>query len=368
VQRGTFFFPGPTEVRTEILEAMLRQPLPHRSPEFRERFAALQDGLGRVFRTTRPVYIATASGTAMMEAAVRCAPAGRILALVNGAFAERFVRIAQACARSVDRMEVAFGDVPDPDAVAAALERGSYSAVTVVHSETSTGALADVAAIARVARDAGAATIVDSVSGVGGAQLEVDAWGVDCAVSASQKALALPPGLAFAVASEQFLGAADAGTDRGVYLDLLEFDRHARNNETPATPAVSLMYALERQLAAIQCEGIEARWMRHEAMRAVTEKWVDRTREVRALDIRMLARPGARSPTVSVVTVPAGISAPVLVDRVASRGYTIGAGYGPLRETTFRVGHMGDHRVDDLEQCLAAISDALQELAPRVGV
>jgi aspartate aminotransferase-like enzyme len=362
VQPGTFFFPGPTEVREDVLRAMLRQPIPHRGAEFHEIFARIQSGMRDVFRTQRQVYVLTSSGTGGMEAAIRCAPRGRILALVNGAFGERFVRLAHACGRDVDRLDVALGDVPEPDEVSTRLNAGSYSALTMIHSESSTGALADVRAIARVARDAGVATIVDSVSGIGGARLEFDAWEVDCVVSASQKALALPTGLAFAVVSESYLRSIEQVEDRGVYFDLLDFDSHGRNNETPATPAVSLLYALDRQMQSIVTEGMEARWSRHEAMRATMAQWVDRTRNALDIDIAVFAKAGARTPTVTAVSLPVGIVSTDLVRKVAERGYTIGTGYGALRTGTFRVGHMGDHTVAGLESCLGAVADGLRAL------
>ena len=356
---GTFFFPGPTEVREDILNTMLRQPIPHRGPEFHEIFARAQTGLREVFQTRRPVYVLTSSGTGGMEAAIRCAPPGRILALVNGAFGERFVTVARACGREVDQADFPRGDIPDPDAVKTRLKAGSYSALTLIHNESSTGALADVRGIAAVAREAGVATIVDSVSGIGGARLEFDAWGVDCVVSASQKALALPTGLAFAVVSESYFRSISEVNDRGVYFDLLEFDEHARNDETPATPNVSLIFALERQAGHISAEGMEGRWARHEAMRATMERWVDRTRDSLDLEITIFAKPGVRSPTVTAVSLPAGMVSTELVRKVAERGYTIGTGYGELRSTTFRVGHMGDHTVAGLESCLEAVADGL---------
>jgi aspartate aminotransferase-like enzyme len=315
-----------------------------------------------VFKTDRPVYVLSASGTGGMEAAIRCAPRGRILALVNGAFGERFVRIARACGRDVESFDVARGDVPDPEEVRDRLGAGAYSALTLVHNESSTGALADVAAIARVAREAGVASIVDSVSGIGGARLEFDAWGVDCVVTASQKALALPAGLAFVVASENYLRAIEDVEDRGVYFDLLDFDAHGRNDETPSTPAVSLLFALDRQLASIAAEGMNARWSRHEAMRATIERWVAVTRDLLDIDIALFAKAGARSPTVTTVSLPSGMISTDLVRKVAERGFAIGAGYGSLRSTTFRVGHMGNHAVAELESCLGEVAGQLKAL------
>jgi aspartate aminotransferase-like enzyme len=360
VQPATFFLPGPTQVREDVLRAMLRQPIPHRGAEFHEIFSRIQSGMRDVFRTQRQVYVLTSSGTGGMEAAIRCAPRGRILALVNGAFGERFVRLAHVCGREVDKLDVALGDVPDPAEVSMRLSSGSYSALTMVHNESSTGALADVRAISRVAREAGVATIVDSVSGVAGARLEFDAWEVDCVVSASQKALALPTGLAFAVVSERYLRAIEQVDDRGMYFDLLQYESHGSNNETPITPAVSLIFALDRQVQSITSEGMDARWARHEAMRLTMEQWVDTTRDALDMEIAIFAKVGARSPTVTAVSLPAGVMSGDLVRKVSERGYTIGAGYGVLRSGTFRVGHMGDHTVAGLESCLGAIADGLK--------
>lgn len=367
MRRGSFFFPGPTEVRPDVLQSMQRQPIPHRSAEFRDLFADAQLGLQELFRTNRAVLVATASGTGMMESAVRCAPAGRLLALVNGAFAERFVIIARACNREVASHEIPWGDVPDPGELRQLLARDTYSAVTVVHSETSTGALSDIRTIAGVAREAGVAVIVDSVSGVGGAQVETSGWGLDCVISASQKALALPPGLAFATTSESFLRASEDVPDRGLYFDLRDYDAHARNDETPSTPAVSLIFALAHQMRTIREEGTEARWSRHENMRVAMEDWVGRTADSLGIGLGIVAREGARSPTVTVVSIPPAISAAALVAEVARRGFTIGSGYGRMRDTSFRVGHMGDHTTANLMDCLAAVEDALETLAARTS-
>ena len=362
--RGKSFLPNLAEVRSEVLEAMLRQPISHRSAEFHRIFANVQTGLRDVFRTERPVYVATASGTGMMEAAIRCAPGGRVLALVNGAFGERFVKIALACEREVDRHDSAPGDVPDPDEVAERVQRDSYAVVTVVHSETSTGALTDIRQIARVTRAAGATLVVDSVSGAGGAPLYVDDWGLDCVVGASQKAIGLPPGLGFAAASEEFLRRASALNNRGVYLDLVSYDAHARQNETPTTPSVSLIFGLEAEMMEIEREGVHARWARHEAMRSTMEEWVAQFRSETGLEIGILARPGSRSPTVTVLTLPERIGPAALIAAVAARGYAIGAGYGNLADQSVRIGHMADHTVSELVGCLAAIGESLMALRP----
>ena len=359
---GTFFLPGPTEVRREVLEAMLQPMIAHRGRDFEALFARLQEGLRTVFRTSRPVFVSSSSATGLMEAAVRCAPVGPVLSLVNGAFSQRFADVARACGREVDVVAVAEGGVVPPEAAEERLRARRYAAVTVVHSETSTGALQDVRPIQVMARMHGAFCLVDSVTGVAGAPLEADAWELDFVLTGSQKALAMPPGLAFAVASDAYMRHAAEAPARGVYFDLAEFARYAGKRQTPNTPALSLLYAAERQLARIAEEGIENRWARHAAMAEATWRWAAALRERVHPALGVVAAPGERSPTVSAITLPAGVAPSDVGEAARARGYTIGGGYGALRETTFRIGHMGDHTVEGLTGCLAAVEEALAEL------
>jgi aspartate aminotransferase-like enzyme len=361
---GTFFLPGPTEVRAEVLEAMLLPMLPHRGARYEALHARIVTGLQQVFRTKRPVYLMSCSATGAMEMAIRGAPEGPILSLVNGAFSERFARIAQSCDRSTRVLSVPLGDTPHLEQVEEALVEGgaggaAFAAVTVVHSETSTGALSDIHAITELAHRHGAMCLVDSVTGIAGTRVETDAWGLDFVLTGSQKALALPPGLAFAVASEAYVLQASNAPSRGRYLDVVEYEEFARRSQTPNTPALSLLYAAECQLEQIRFEGIEARWIRHAEMLARTEAWVESLRDA-GLAIGYLCRPGERSPTVSTITLPEAMKATAVVARVAELGFVIGTGYGALKERTIRIGHMGDHTVDTLEPCLGAVEQALR--------
>jgi len=332
----------------------------HRGRAFEEMFIRVQDGLRHVFGTTRPVYVATSSATGFMEAGIRALPSGPVLALVNGAFSDRFAHIARACGRPVERYDVAWGDVHDPQVVAARLAEAQYSAVLVVHSETSTGALNDVRAITEIAHAAGVRCLVDSVTGVGGAELHTDAWKLDYVLTGSQKALALPPGLAFAVASEAMIADAASVPDRGVYFDLVEFDTFAAKQQAPNTPALSLYFALERQLTDIMTHGIEARWARHLAMAERTWQWDDHLQRHTGLGVRVLAPNGHRSPTVTTVVLPDDVRSGPIIKAIAERGFTIGTGYGKLKESTIRIGHMGDHTIDGLERCLDVCAGVLR--------
>ncbi|HYW51454.1 MAG TPA: alanine--glyoxylate aminotransferase family protein, partial [Gemmatimonadaceae bacterium] len=358
---GTFFLPGPTEVRPEILREMARPMLPHRSAAFEAEYARCDAGLRQVFRTARPVYIASASATGLMEGAIRCAPHGVVLSLVNGAFSERFAQVAASCGRSVVRDDVALGLHHTPQQVASLLESSGARVVTLTHSETSTGALNDIEAIARVVHAAGAVILVDSVTGVAGGRLETDAWNIDFAFTGSQKALAIPPGLALGVASQAFIDGAASNADRGTYFDLVEFEKYAVKNQTPNTPAISLFFALAAQMDCIAAEGMDARWARHLAMQSVTLAWVDELRAAVDPSFDVLAPVSGRSPTVTCVTLPEGLSGTRVAAGVAKAGFVIGAGYGALRDTTIRIGHMGDHTERGLSRCLDVVRGVLIE-------
>ena len=359
---GTFFFPGPTEVRTDVLHAMTRPMVPHRGPEFEGLYARLQAALQQIFGTTRPVYISSSSATGLMEAGVRCAPAGRVLAIVNGAFSARFAAIVKACARESDTMDVSWGGTVDLEQLAQRLRATRYAAVTVVHSETSTGALTDVRAVSRLAHEHGAVCLVDSVTGIGGAALRFDDWELDYALTGSQKALALPPGLSFAAASRAFIAEATKQPGRGLYFDLVEFDAYALKHQTPNTPAIPLFFAADVQLAAITDETMPARWLRHAAMAQRTYGWVDALAARRGDAFRVLATAGRRSPSVTSIVLPATLTASAVLRAVAERGFTIGSGYGKNKDTSVRIGHMGDHTLEGLERCLAACDSAIDAL------
>lgn len=354
---GRFFLPGPTEVHPDVLAAQNGPMIGHRGKATEELLASIQEGLKPVFQTDRAVMLLAASATAMMEAGIRNGVVdGRVLSLVNGSFSSRYADIAVACGHQVDVWSVDLGMAHDPEELESRLDAGRYDAVTLSHSETSTGVLQDLEAIASVVnRHEGTLLLVDSVTGIGGAETYTDAWGVDFILTGSQKALALPPGLAFAVASEAVLERSATAPAKGWYLDLEMLHRMIEVNQTPATPAVSLLYALDFQLARISQESIEARWKRHTAMQQRTFDWVDQMAD-RGVDVGVFAEDGHRSPTVSCIS--SGRSKEI-VSEMFARGWVIGGGYGKLKDSTFRIGHMGDHTVEELEELLAVLTEVV---------
>ncbi len=358
-----FFLPGPTAVRPEVLEAQTGPIIGHRGPEIEELMEELQVGLRTVFQTERPVAVSTSSATGLMEAGIRSGVGRRLLALVNGAFSERFAKIAELCGKPVDRLEIPWGEVHDPDQVRERLAGGDYDTVTVVHSETSTGALNPLSEIAAAVREHDDVFLmVDSVSGAGGAPLKTDEWGLDFALTGTQKALAVPPGLAFGVASERLLQRAEGLPDRGLYLDLVEFYKRLKKRNTPSTPAIPIMYALRAQLERIREEGMEARWSRHREMAERTWAWVDELRDRRSLDVSVLAPQGGRSPTVTCVRLPDdGPDGPAIAGDLRRRGWVIATGYGKLKKETIRIGHMGEQNLERLNALLDVVEEVITQ-------
>ncbi|MEA1903527.1 MAG: alanine--glyoxylate aminotransferase family protein [Actinomycetota bacterium] len=361
LEPGRFFLPGPTEVHPSVLEAQAQAMIGHRGPGIQELMERLDRGLRPLFLTERPVFVSTSSATGLMEAAVRNGVlGGRVLSLVNGAFSSRFAEIGRTCGFDVDEWEVNWGTVHSAEELSDRLDRGSYEAVTLSQSETSTGALQDLEAISEVvgARDE-TLLLVDSVTGIPGVETHTDDWGIDFILTGSQKALALPPGLAFGVASDQMMERSAKAPARGWYFALDRLMKQLLDNQTPATPAVSLLYALDVQLARIAEEGMRARWDRHLAMQARTMEWIDEMSDS-GVGIRPYAEAGHRSPTVTTIAMPENGGGPAVVREMRDRGWVIGGGYGKIKDETIRIGHMGDHTLDELNELLDVLGDALR--------
>jgi aspartate aminotransferase-like enzyme len=348
---GRFFLPGPTDVHPDVLAAMQRPMIGHRSSAMEQLLAGIAPPLARVFRTARPVLVGTASATGFMEMAVRNGVRRRALCLVNGAFSDRFAKLVGACGKEAIRLDVPLGAAIEPDMLRDALRRTPVDAVTVVHSETSTGVLQDVESLAAVVREFDdVLLLVDAVTSLAGSPVESDGWRLDFTFTGSQKALALPPGLALGVASERMRARAATLQGRGQYFDLVSFEDATRKFQPTNTPALSLFYALETQLGRVEREGgVEARWRRHETMRRCVEEWSA------ARGVAYLPAPGRRSWTVSCLRVPEGKTAPDIVKSLKEQGWTIGSGYGELKDSTIRIGHMGDHTVDGLRELLTLL-------------
>jgi predicted phosphoserine aminotransferase len=344
--------PGPVEVRPEILDAQAQWMIGHRSAAFAELFGRLQDKLRAAFLTQNRVFVSGSSGTGLWEGASRnvIRDGHKALHLVGGAFSEKWAEVSRLNGKDVDVIDVPWGQAHTPEMVEEALKKAHYDAVCVVHNETSTGVTNPVKAISEVVhRYDDTLLLVDTVSGFLGAELRVDDWGIDLALTSTQKAFALPPGMALATISPRVLDRAKEVTNRGYYFDFLELEALAKKNNTPSTPPIALMYAADVQLDAIAAEGLENRWTRHLAMRDRTMQWAEDH------DLGLFAAEGYRSPTVTTIANTRGFDIDAMAKFMSGRGYAMDKGYGPIKGKTFRIAHMGDMSVATLDDVLAGL-------------
>jgi len=349
--------PGPVEVRPEILDAQSEWMIGHRSTAFADLFARMQTNLKQAFGTESRVFIQGSSGTGLWEGASRnCIREGKkALHLVGGAFSERWAEVSKLNGKDIDVIAVDWGKAHTAEMVEAALKQQPYDAVCAVHNETSTGVtnpIKDIAAVVRQYEDT--LMLVDTVSGFLGAKLLTDEWGLDMALTSSQKAFALPPGLAFAAVSDRVLERASQVSNRGYYFDFIEIEALLKKNNTPSTPPVSLMFAADRQLEDIlNGEGLHGRWQRHLQMRDLTLNWAQER------GLGAFAQDGYRSPTVSTIANTSGFDMDAMAKFMSSKGFSMDKGYGKIKGKTFRIAHMGDMQLATLEEVLGGLDEFL---------
>lgn len=352
------FVPGPVDVDPEVLAAQTRPMVPHRSREFEAVFHRASDKARSLFSTQHRVFLIASSGTGLQEAAVRNLAKETVLSCVNGSFGKRWHQIALANGKQAGLLEVEWNLPITPEIVAGALHQKHYEIVTIVHNETSTGLLNPVKEISAAVREASPDTLicVDAVSSLGGSKLEMDNWGLDMVLTSSQKCLALPPGLALGAVSDRALAYASQVPNRGWYFDLLLLEKHRLKDSTPVTPPISLIHALDFQLDRILAEGLEARFSRHRAMALSVQSWA------LSSGLDLYAPKGYRSKTVTTVANTRNIDIAELNDFLMKRGMRIANGYGPLKGKTFRIAHMGETQLEDIEILLAAINEFTSNL------
>ena len=350
--------PGPTPVPPEVLEAGARQVLHHRGPDFRRLMRRCLDRLRAVCRTEGDVLLFTASGTGAFESAVAnlLSPGDRVLAVTAGAFGDRWIAMANAYGLDVQELRYEWGETPSADDVRERIEATGARTAFVVHSETSTGVVCDLEAIARATRETGALLVVDAVSSLGAVPLETDAWSLDVVVSGSQKALMTPPGLALATVSEAAWERSTTATLPRYYFDWGKLRAALEHGSTPSTPAVSVVVQLDEALGLLLDEGLEAAFARHAALgRACREG-------VKAMGLELFSPDEDRSAVVTAVRVPESVDARELVLALRDRfGITVAGGHGNLAARIFRIGHIGHYDVFDITTTLAAVETLLAE-------
>ena len=351
--------PGPTPVPNQILLAMARPIIHHRTPEYEALFAEVREGLKWLVQTTQETIILAASGTGAMEAAVTntLSPGDKALVVRAGKFGERWAEICAAYGVEVVALDAPFGHTVPPDRVADALKKTpGIRAVLCQHSETSTGVLHDVRGYTEATRKSDAILVVDTVSSLGVADLPMDAWGVDVVVAGSQKGLMLPPGLALCTLSDKAWDRVKQAKLPRYYFNLLEEKKLVVKNQPHFTPAVSIVIGLREVLAMLKAEGLANIFKRHDRLARATRAGVE------ALGLELFAK-ATPSPAITSVVSPKGIdSERVLAAYAKSHNITIAGGQGEMKGKVFRLGHMGYVGDFDVVIALAALEQVLAEL------
>ena len=349
------FIPGPIDVSKETFAAMSQPMIGHRGAEFEALYASTQPVLKQLAGTSRPVFLSTSSAWGVMEASLRNLCAKKVLTLCCGAFSDKWFDVANKMGIAAEKIQVEWGEAISPDAVRAKLEEGGFDLVTLIHNETSTGVLNDLAGIAKVVKSfPGVLLVVDSVSSFSAVPIGMDALGIDVLLAGVQKALALPPGLTVFSCSEAALERAKSMPNRGYYFDFIEFAKNAEKNNTPSTPAISLIFGLQHILGVIENEGIEKRFARHKKNNAMIHEWAARH------DFKHFAPEGNRSVSLSCFHTPAGFDQSSFIKTLKSKhGFIINGGYGKIKGITFRISNMGNETPETMQELIDAMNDVL---------
>jgi serine---pyruvate transaminase len=362
-QKRYLFTPGPTPVPPEVLEAMSRPIIHHRSSDFREIFERCLDRLAQVYRTEGDVLVYTASGTGGMESAIsNLTRAGdRVVVVSAGHFGQRWAVMARTFGCEVEELAYEWGESPATEDLAQRLrELGGAKVVFLTHSETSTGVVADVQGLGAAAKDAGSLVVVDAVSSLGAVPLETDAWGLDAVISGSQKALMTPPGLATVSVSADAWAAVDGGGPR-YYFDWTKTRERQERFDPAFTPAVSIVVGLEIALGLLLDEGLEQAFERHARLGRACRAGA------KAMGLELFSPDDDRSAVVTAINAPDGIDSSELVQTLRDRlGIVLAPGQGPLKGKIFRIGHIGYYDVFDITTALAGVELVLAEMGAEI--
>ena len=351
------FIPGPVAVSEKTLRAMTQPMIGHRSSDFVALYQSLQPDLQALFYTKDPVYLSTTSAWGMMEAAVRNVVKRKVLNCMNGAFSDKWNDVALRCGKPAGALKFDWGQPVDPEAVRRELATGQYDAITIIHNETSCGCMTDITAVMAVVRQfREVISVVDTVSSFSALPIKKDELGVDIMITGTQKALALPPGLSLCSASKRALDRAATVTERGYYLDLLEFQANHEKGMTPSTPSIPHIYGIRSKLEDIKAEGVDQRYARHARLNQLVRQWAF------AKGFKLFPKEGYGSVTLNCFVNTLNLDLPALLKVLKSKhGFVIDGGYGKLKGKAFRISNMGDETDETMGVLLRALDSALAE-------
>ena len=354
--------PGPVEVSEKTFKALCSPMIGHRGQGFKDLYAKIQPQLQSLLTTKQLVYLSTSSAWGVMEGAIRNLVAKRVLNCMNGAFSDKWFDVSKRCGKEAEALQVDWGSPIRAEAVDKKLATGQFDALTVIHNETSTGTMSPLAEIAALKKKyPDVMFIVDAVSSMSAVPLKFDELGIDVLLAGTQKAFALPPGLALFVCSSAALAKATRAIDRGYYFDLAEFEKNAKENMTPSTPSIPHVYALSSKLDEFFSEGLEQRYTRHRQTNQITRDWAAKH------GFTLFPEPGFESLTLCCLNNGAKsggrtVDVAKLQKLVKDQGFLIDGGYGKIKGTTFRISNMGDETEATMKQLFAAMDSAMKQL------
>jgi aspartate aminotransferase-like enzyme len=354
--------PGPVEVSEKTFQAFRSPMIGHRGQGFKDLYAKIQPQLQKLLYTKQFVYLSTSSAWGIMEGAIRNLVAKKVLNCMCGAFSDKWFDVSKKCGKEAEALQVDWGSPVRAEQIDKRLATGQFDALTLIHNETSTGVMSPLYQIAELKKKyPDVMFIVDAVSSMTATKMEFDALQIDVLLAGTQKAFALPPGLAVFVCSPAALAKAATMKDRGYYFDFVEFQKNAEQSMTPSTPSIGHVYALASKLEDIFAEGLDARFARHKKLAEATRAWAAKhgftlfpEKDFESVTLTCVnngAKPGGR-----VVDVAK------LQKLVKDQGFLIDGGYGKIKGTTFRVSNMGDETEATMNTLYAAMNQAMAQL------
>jgi aspartate aminotransferase-like enzyme len=336
---------------------MAQPMIGHRSTDFVALYQSIQPELQALFYTKDPVYLSTSSAWGVMEGSLRNVVKKKVLNCMNGAFSDKWFDVAKRCGKDAGALKSEWGQPVDPEALRRELATGQYDAVTIIHNETSCGCMSDLDALMAVLSDfPDVISIIDTVSSFSVVPIKKDELGIDILITGSQKALALPPGLALVSVSKKALERSATMPDRGYYFDFLEFQKNHEAGMTPSTPVIPLFYALKSKLEDIKAEGIEARYARHARLNKMVRDWAFNK------GFKLFPKEGYGSLSLNCFVNTLNVDLPALNKTLKSKHkLVIDGGYGKLKGKTFRISNMGDETDATIAELIKALDASLAE-------
>jgi aspartate aminotransferase-like enzyme len=352
------FIPGPVNISEKTYKALTTPLFGHRSQDFVQLYQSIQPSLQKLFYTKDPVFISTSSAWGVMEGSIRNLTKKKVLNCMCGAFSDKWEDVSQRCGKQAKGLQFEWGTPVAPQAVQNELNTGEYDTITMVHNETSTGVMNPLDEIMAVVRQyPEVISIVDTVSSFSVLPIEKDKLGIDVMITGSQKALALPPGLALFSVSERALKRSSTLKDRGYYFDFLEFQKNHEKGMTPSTPNIPHIFALRSKLEDIFAEGLENRYARHEKLNNLVHAWVHKNQ------FELLPQKPFASKSLSCIKNTHQIDIIQLNQQLKQRyNCVIDCGYGKLKEKTFRISNMGDETEQTINALLHNLDTLLKEI------